>query len=24
VRESEGRDPDPAALAREIERWWVV
>ena len=24
VRESEAHAPDPAALAREIERWWVV
>jgi hypothetical protein len=24
VRESEARSPDPAALAREVERWWVV
>ena len=24
VRETETRHPDPAALAREIERWWVV
>ncbi len=24
VRESEARFPDPAALARDVERWWVV
>lgn len=24
VRESEARWPDPAALARAVERWWVV
>ena len=24
VRESEARAPDPAALAHEVERWWVV
>jgi hypothetical protein len=24
VREAEARYPDPVALARDIERWWIV
>ena len=24
IRDAEARHPDPAALAREVERWWVV